>query len=491
MVSHLSITREVTSNQQKNNPTMSENWKVRFLVFFGFGVMGLMAQTDSSATGMLGFDAFMAEVKAHHPIVRQADLRVQQAANRRQIAQGGFDPGVSYQRSQKDFDDKSYYDYSEAALKVPVWAGIDLEAAYLLAEGDFLNPQLTVPQNGLYAVGISIPLARNLVMDARRAAVREARAMETLTLYEQNARVNDLLLKAAETYWDWALAHAQLMVFEQALQAADIRFKAVRRSYTTGQLPGVDTLESYIQYQSRLFSRNEAALQFTQAALDLGVFLWSEDGYPLQLATGTQPEISVRDALPKGTQTEDFWRTQVSTHPRLRALEQNRAVLGVQKKLAINNLFPEVNLQYRLLSEPLPWAENALQPNNNMIGLKASVPLFLRRQRGQLKLVNNQLRSNFIEVDFLRIELDNNVRKQFAGVEVAASQVQLSSAVMRNTRALFDAEARKFGMGESSLFLINSRELSAIDAEIQFLRTKNRFLKADARLIWAAGAFVE
>lgn len=470
---------------------MMRKWTSVLLAQLGLSCGFLMAQNQVNQVVSLGFDAYMKEVRAHHPIVRQADLRVQQAANQRQMAQGSFDPGVSYQRSQKDFDNKSYYDYSEAALKVPVWAGIDLEAAYLLAEGDFLNPQLTVPQTGLYAVGISIPLARNLVMDARRAAVQEARAMETLTLFEQNARVNDLLLRAAEAYWDWALAHAQVLVFEQALEAAEIRFKAVRRSFTTGQLPAVDTLESYIQYQNRLFSRNEAALQFTQAALDLSVFLWSEDGYPLQLSTEAQPEVSVRDALPKGTQTEAFWLTQVNSHPRLRALQQNRAVLGVRKKLAVNNLFPEINLQYRLLSEPLPWAENALQPNNNMIGLKASLPLFLRRQRGQLKLVNNQLRSNTIEVDFLAIELENNVRKQYAGVEVAASQVQLSSAVMRNTRALFDAESRKFGMGESSLFLINSRELSAIDAEIQFLRTKNRFLKADARLTWAAGAFVE
>lgn len=470
---------------------ITKNW-IGFAAFLaGFSWMGLCAQTTPPAVATLGFDAYMAAVRVNHPVVRQADLRVQQAANQRQMAQGGFDPSVHYQRSQKDFDSKSYYDFSEAAVRVPVWAGIDLEAAYLLAAGDFLNPQLALPQSGLYAVGISVPLARNLVMDARRAAVQEARAMETFTVYEQNARVNDLLLRAVEAYWDWALAYEQVQVFEQALQTADVRFNAVKRTFATGQFPAIDTLESYIQYQNRLFSRNEAALQLTQTTLDLSVFLWSEDGYPLQLAPAAQPEVSLREALPGNTQTEAYWITQVGGHPRLKALVQNREILGVRRKLAVNNLLPEVHLQYRLLSEPLPWAENALQTNNNMVGLKASVPLFLRRQRGQLKLVNNQLRSNFIEADFLAIELENNVRKQYAGVLVAADQVQLSNAVMRNSRALFDAESRKFGLGESSLFLINSRELSAIDAEIQYLRTKNRFLKADARLIWAAGKFVE
>jgi outer membrane protein TolC len=447
----------------------------------------LVAQQEN----LLTIDAFLDFVRKNHPIAKQADLVVTQAEARRLSALGNFDPSVSFGSARKEFKDQTYYNYSDADLKIPVWAGIDLEASYMLADGDFLNPQLVVPNTGLYSVGISIPVARGLVMDNRRAAVKEARVLEAQSADDRLNRLNDLIFRAANVYWDWVLAYEQVKVFERAVETARIRFDAVKRSYMTGQLPAVDTLESFIQYQNRMFSLNDAKLAFEQAGIELSTHLWAENGLPLLLAPDVAPAERLSEEFPLALRPESYWIDLVGDHPRLRMIRQFRRLLGVRKQLAVNNLLPEVNLQYRFLSETSPWMEAGFSanPNDYTFGVKASIPLFMRRPRGDLKLVNAQIAFNTVETDFLLIDLENNVRQQFRAVETAAIQAVLSKEVMVNSAALFNFEVRKFGVGESTLFLINARELAAIDAEVQFLRTQNRLLKADARLVWAAGVW--
>jgi outer membrane protein TolC len=456
------------------------------LIFLALMFQGMWAQET-----LLSFEEYLAFVAKNHPISKQADLFVEQASARRLSALGNFDPSISFNSAQKEFEGETYYNYGETALKIPVWAGIDLEASYMLAEGNFLNPQLKLPDAGLYAVGISIPVARGLVMDNRRAAVREARILEAQSANERLDRLNSLIFTAATVYWDWALAFEQVKVFERAVVTAQVRFEAIKRSYQTGQLPAVDTLESYIQYQNRVFSLNDAQLAFEQAGIELSTHLWSDEGLPLVLAEDVAPAQRLSVDFPLDIKSEAYWLEQVSNHPKLRMMRQFREMLGVRRQLAVNNLLPEVNLQYRFLSETSPWMEAGFSPNPNdyIFGVRASIPLFMRRPRGQLKLVNAQITSNLVETDFLQIDLENNLKQQYRAVETAARQAVLSKEVMTNSALLFSFEVRKFGVGESSLFLINARELSAIDAEVQFLRTKNRLLKADARLVWAAGAW--
>jgi hypothetical protein len=47
---------------------------------------------------------------------------------------------------------------------------------------------------------------------------------------------------------------------------------------------------------------------------------------------------------------------------------------------------------------------------------------------------------------------------------------------------MLNAEERKFSFGESSLFLINSREKSLIDNQLKAIELQNKYLKAKAKL---------
>ena len=57
-----------------------------------------------------------------------------------------------------------------------------------------------------------------------------------------------------------------------------------------------------------------------------------------------------------------------------------------------------------------------------------------------------------------------------------------------STQLLFDAEKLKFENGESSLFLVNSRENKIIEAQIKLLEAQVKYLQTYFYLIYLQGA---
>ncbi|MGB5693773.1 MAG: transporter, partial [Flavobacteriaceae bacterium] len=54
--------------------------------------------------------------------------------------------------------------------------------------------------------------------------------------------------------------------------------------------------------------------------------------------------------------------------------------------------------------------------------------------------------------------------------------------IVADYRTLLTGEERKFSFGESSLFLINTRESRLIDAELKQNEVENKFFTAKAKL---------
>jgi outer membrane protein TolC len=49
------------------------------------------------------------------------------------------------------------------------------------------------------------------------------------------------------------------------------------------------------------------------------------------------------------------------------------------------------------------------------------------------------------------------------------------------------AEESKLSNGESSLFLVNSRETKALEAQEKLIEIKTKYYKTSYKLLWAAG----
>ncbi len=155
--------------------------------------------------------------------------------------------------------------------------------------------------------------------------------------------------------------------------------------------------------------------------------------------------------------------------------------MEVDKRLKANKLLPRIDLEYNFLTET-PELINSFVTDEYKGGVNISLPLFLRKERGDLKLAKFKLRDAQFEFDNAEVEIRNKIRAIYQELDSFDNQNQLIASIVSDYNTLLAAEERKFSFGESSLFLINSRESKLIEAELKRNQVQNKFFSAKAKL---------
>jgi outer membrane protein TolC len=112
------------------------------------------------------------------------------------------------------------------------------------------------------------------------------------------------------------------------------------------------------------------------------------------------------------------------------------------------------------------------------IGLNFSIPIFLRKERAGLKLAKLKIQDTQFSLQFERKSLENKLKSQQQEIISLQKQQAYNSQLVQNFNQLLTAEDRLFGMGESSLFLINSRENTLVSSQLNAIGLENRYFQA-------------
>jgi outer membrane protein TolC len=113
--------------------------------------------------------------------------------------------------------------------------------------------------------------------------------------------------------------------------------------------------------------------------------------------------------------------------------------------------------------------------------------LFLRQGRGEYKGAKIKIQATDLQRDQAALEIENKVRDYFNQVVTLRQQVKLYEDAYDNFVRLLRAEETKFSIGESSLFLLNSRENKVLEIRQKLLELKTKFFKSLVAVEWAAG----
>jgi outer membrane protein TolC len=425
--------------------------------------------TSSSALTIFTYERFLEQVLQQHPLALQADLQPEmgQAAVRK--ARGKFDPEALLNLASKYDNGSLYYRQSKGGLKIPTWFGAELLAAYEQNEGQYLNPENTVTGRGLYYAGVSVPLGRGLFLDERRAALRQAQLYEEGTAAERQLLLNDLLYSAGTAYWSWFKAYHALSVYDTAVALARQRLDAVRQAAELGDRPSIDTLEAAIQVQSRQISRRQAALEYDNATAWLSVYLWDSGELPLELDTNTVPHgMDQISALAADPQLLALLDQLPVNHPALQLAQIKLSQLYLNRRLMLEQFKPTINLEYFALNTPTgPELLQDYAVDNYKFGLNVSVPLFMRQARGEVALANLKIDEANFQLSGKTAELGAKARMQLNTVDATLSLAEIYSRTVRDLGSLLAGERALFNGGESSLFLINAREMAFISARVE------------------------
>lgn len=450
----------------------------------------LVAPLSAQVPVVLTREAFVRLVLENHPMARQAALRPELGAMAVRSARGGFDPMATVDYDEKLYDDKTYFQLFDAGLKVPTWFGVELFAGFQENSGDLLDPQAFTPSDGLLKVGGQLSLGQGLFIDQRRATLRRSEAYLRATQAERIQMLNDLLLQALSDHTDWVAAYRALEVSNNAVTLATIRLDAIRGSWRGGDRAAIDTLEAYLQVQDRQMRQQQADLAFRNAGLRLSDHLWDADQRPLELQPNVVPEPTDLTSPLTFTLADTSIARAIDAHPLLAQASARIEQLDIDRRLRSEYLKPELDLKYQWLGDggAANNAENVtLLGEGYQFGVGFKMPLFLRRERGELSLAKLRLTDANLGLERDRLRIRNRINARLNDIAVFGSQVQLGGEMVVNNERLLGGELQRFEAGESSLFLVNAREVPLIDARIRQVDLEARLRKSFFALDHEAG----
>jgi len=450
-----------------------------FIVFLFSGTLYAQNSIDSIMT----LDEYLSYVKTYHPIVKQANLIINESEAKLLKARGAFDPKLEVDYDRKKFKNTEYYDKLNATFKIPTWYGIEFKANFEENTGEFLNPEFSVPTNGLYSAGVSVSLAKGFLINERMAMLKQAKLFTQQAKVDQQLLVNEILYEASLAYFNWLKSYRNKEVYSSFLSNANTRFEGIKRSYREGERAAIDTLEARLTLNTRKLSLEKARIKYVKSTLELSNFLWLNDNTPVELKETIRPDtqtVSLIDDVLQvtGFDSEDF---NVDAHPKLRSLDFKYESLQLNKRLRQNMLLPQIDLQYNFLSQT-PDNLGAFNAINYKSGVNVSFPLFLRKERGNLRLAKLKLQDVEFEISTTRVTLKNKIDAVTQEIESYVLQNQLTKELVIDYQVMLEAEERKFFLGESSLFLVNSREAKLIENTIKAIDLENKFFKTKASL---------
>lgn len=415
---------------------------------------------------------FLQTIEVYHPIAKKAALLNDAADAELLLAKGVFDPYIESEIAQKEYADKLYYRQWNSSLYIPVWGGIDAYIGHLKNSGDFLDPSETLPDEGLIKAGIKMDVLSGFWNNRRQIDIAQAKLMQDANANEFIIEMNELFHEAVQDYIHWSRSYAVMELQRSFIEKAQARYSNTVILFQQGDIPAIDTLEAFMQLQDRTAAFNESLVFYIYALNQVNAYLWDNNLNPLRLSETQIPEpldsLNWLSTLP--------FNQNWAQHPKILDYEFKTNDLQFERKLKQQYLLPNLSLHYNVLNSPSNNILNELETSNYQFGLSFNYPLFLRQERAALQLVGIKLQE--VQLDQINTLNTLKVKAEILEQELQTwdDQRKLLSSLRDNSSVLLNAEEMKFSLGESSLFLVNSRELS-------YLNNSMKSISADAKYL--------
>lgn len=410
---------------------------------------------------------FLELLMNNHPEILQAKAQMKVGSLEVFGARGAFDPYIAAYHSQKKFQEKIYYNKSDLGVIVPFqFLGLDVQGGVEWNQGNFLNPERTTPSSGLAFAGIRLPLLQGMMIDQRRTNLRLAQIFEKMAQVRYQQTVNKVLIEGLKAYWEWVRMNERYKLTSEVLENSYTVFEGIKLAYLQGDKPAIDTLESYLQYQ-RILLQLQNEDQLRQVAYHrLSTFVFNANAKEFQIGPDKVSSnfLESNAYLPQNNPLvfpSDAWME----HPMLQLLRYEQERLQTNLRWERERLKPILHLHYNLLADTgMSPLEQVVMNDNFQLGFSFQMPLFLRNARARTQQHKLFIFQNELQQSDEFVFIKNTVDASRISLELLSDQAVLAAEISRNTYNLYQAELIRFEMGESSVFLVNAREIQYLQA---------------------------
>jgi outer membrane protein TolC len=370
------------------------------------------------------------------------------------------------------------------------------------------------------------PLLRGRTIDADRAMMRIRSVQTGLARTQLELRAIDIVTRVEQAYWDLVTARDSAQVNREAADLAGTQLEQNRRMIAAGSLAAVELSASEAELQRRLDN--------WYASLD--VITAAENNIKMLIAPRRDDPVWSQELLPTAADSElpraaDDLRAALEcalkARPELRAVDQQKDVNMIEQRQNADLTKPALNLTASYSNTGLTGtARNtpdpftaAIEPYalriNDLSTLAGVAPLpaasigtlgpgarFNSVQAGlnfEWTAHNRQARANLaqsvIEAHKLNLQraqveqaIEADVRNSMQSLATARQRITAAEASTRAAKEKLASEQRLFATGESTNFLVLTRQNEYSNARQRLLAARLDFNKAVARFEQAAGA---
>ncbi len=451
-------------------------------------VWTLLCVVRASAAPLLLEDV-LSSAEASYPLLLAAIQERAMAEGKVVSAEGAFDTKLAVKSEMNQF---GYYRNrtNAAQIEQPIadWGG-EIFGGYKRGQGNFgpWEQDLLSLSGGEWSGGVRMPLLRNRETDEQRTDLLLARlAIELADASIEKQRLT-LLQMAAEAYWEWVSAGQKLTVAESLLRLAEARTEQVEEAVAAGEVARIEIADNARALLERRSAVVSAERQLQNAGFELSLFYRDSRGQPQIVARERLPEFPEPAGVSDAQMQEDLQRA-LTRRPEImtKLLEMQQSKAGLT--LARNQLLPEIDFAAQY-SRDAGGGSITKRGSEVIAGVTLKSPLQRRKAKGAVALQEAKLEQLDQRLRFARNRVEVEVRDAVSALDAALQRLELARQEQELAQQLAEAEQERFELGDSTLFVVNLRELSAASARLKVANALADWHKAAAVYQAATAAF--
>lgn len=395
------------------------------------------------------------------------------------VATGRFDLSIK-SGYEGDYLGKYRNDVYRTGLEQATqFQGMTYFAGYQLGRGEFASydGKLQTDLGGEYKAGVKLPLFRDRAIDARRAELQKAligRRIADLGVDQQRLVILQL---ATRRYYEWLAAGQRYNVARAVLQVAEQRDGQLREAVRLGQIPAVDVTDNQRAILTRRALLIEAERALQQAAIELSLFYRDASGSPVLPAVNRLPSSFPAPREVDEQRLNDDIELALKRRPEIRRFREQRNQVEVDRKLAQNQLLPNVDVSVSFSSQ-LGGRRVGRGPNDLIAALVFDLPAQRRVAKGRDLAALARIEQFDQRERFARDQVEAEVRDAYSALKTAYDRARVLREEVEVARQLEVAERVRFELGEGNLFLVNLREQATYETELREVAALTEYFRA-------------
>lgn len=438
----------------------------------------------------LSLDEVLVRVQRNHPKLKGAELERRVASAKRLEKQGAFDPTITFDSDKQRYNSypergkEKYESLNDLSVGFLTRYGAKISAISSFHYGDVKSPASGTGETGTHFLGLNLPLLRGARVNEKAAAERRALIGEPLANAEFNQYRLALLLRAANTYWDWVTAKRRTDINQNLTQLAQERARQIQQRANAGDLPQIDSVEANQEVQRRQEQLFKTQRDFQKASFLIANYLWDDNVAEVSLPTAEQvPEVLPEPKALADTEIQNAKLIALKSRPELSQINLVRDMTDVDLDLARNQLLPILDLY---TAPGIDTGTGSIGPVFKA-GLTVVVPLRNRTARGQVEQAKLKLQKLALDQKAMLQQIILEVEDTASELNIAYQRYLAANQAYQLAKQLEEGERTRFELGDSNLFLVNQRERSTAEALIRLIEIQTEYQQAQVRLSAVTG----